>query len=179
MERYPNAYFRYLLEYHATRDFFECHELLEEYWKEHPDDPRSELWVGLIQLAVGHYHLRRGNSAGARKIYANALKRLNPSGLASLGLDGAMLLAKLQNRQERLIANKAVEYEELDLKIVDPEVETECRRLCGEYGLVWGVSSTDIAESVIHRHKLRDRSDVIAARAAAAELKKRSRPGAV
>ncbi len=30
---YPNAYLDYLVYFHGHRDYFECHEVLEEYWK--------------------------------------------------------------------------------------------------------------------------------------------------
>lgn len=33
---YPEAYVAFLHEFHTTRDYFECHEILEEYWKEDP-----------------------------------------------------------------------------------------------------------------------------------------------
>lgn len=49
---YPQAYIEYLEYYHGARDYFECHEVLEEYWKENPSSPLSAAWVGLIQLAV-------------------------------------------------------------------------------------------------------------------------------
>jgi len=129
-ERYPDAYLHYLMEYHATRDFFECHELLEEYWKEHPGDLRAEVWVGLIQLAVGHYHLRRGNYNGARKIYANALQRLNPPALEALGIDGGKLLHALERRQEKLLAGELVSYEEMDFDLIDPQLVSEMQRRC-------------------------------------------------
>ncbi|WP_260405419.1 DUF309 domain-containing protein, partial [Paenibacillus sp. 598K] len=64
---YPDDYIQYLIEFHVTRDYFECHELLEEYWKEQPgDDPFYDTWVGLIQIAVSQYHHRRSNHRGAR-----------------------------------------------------------------------------------------------------------------
>lgn len=31
---YPAEYLEYLVYFHADRDYFECHEILEEYWKE-------------------------------------------------------------------------------------------------------------------------------------------------
>ena len=31
---YPEAYIEYLMYFHGNRDYFECHEVLEEYWKE-------------------------------------------------------------------------------------------------------------------------------------------------
>ncbi len=63
---YPKAYIDYLVEFHATRDYFECHEILEEYWKEDPPKKRKRYWVGFIQLAVALYHHRRQNTAGQK-----------------------------------------------------------------------------------------------------------------
>ena len=57
-EAYPEAYIDFLVHFHGDRDWFECHERLEEYWKEHPDDPKSDTWVGLIQVAeIGRAHV--------------------------------------------------------------------------------------------------------------------------
>lgn len=93
--KYPDAYIRYLAEFHGTRDYFECHEILEEYWKEHPGDEQAQLWHGLIQIAVGQYHLRRGNREGARKMLRSAWQRLSPPLLEQAGLDGGLLRRQL------------------------------------------------------------------------------------
>jgi predicted metal-dependent hydrolase len=29
---YPQAYVAYLAEFYGSRNFFECHEIMEEYW---------------------------------------------------------------------------------------------------------------------------------------------------
>ena len=47
-----------------NREFFECHEVLEDVWT--PErGPRRLFLQGLIHLAVGFYHCQRGNPAGA------------------------------------------------------------------------------------------------------------------
>jgi predicted metal-dependent hydrolase len=43
---------------------FHAHEVLEDAWKQSPEQER-ELWRGLAQLAVGQTHLLRGNARGA------------------------------------------------------------------------------------------------------------------
>ncbi len=73
---YPKAYIDYLVEFHATRDYFECHEILEEFWKEDPPKKRKRYWVGFIQLAVALYHHRRQNTAGAKRLMANSIRIL-------------------------------------------------------------------------------------------------------
>lgn len=170
---YPDEYVGYLLHFHATRDFFECHELLEEYWKEHPDDGLSLQWIGLIGVAVGQYHERRGNRQGAAKCYRQAMNRLERAEMAVLGLDGAQLHRQLTVRAAA--AEEGHPYEDLMLPISDEELLERCLQSCREQNLEWGSASAMDNEALIHRHKLRDRSEVIAARAESLELKRQSR----
>ncbi|TYP72587.1 DUF309 domain-containing protein [Paenibacillus methanolicus] len=166
--RYPRAYVRYLVEFHATRDYFECHELLEEHWKEHPGDPFADTWVGLIQLAVGCYHHRRGNLSGAVKMFMQASNRLKAETLKELGLDGERSIALLNER--RAAASAGAAFLDVQLPIVDEWLSGECLRMTREDGLIWGAPSTG-DESLTERHRLRDRSDVLAAREAALKAK--------
>ncbi|ALS27903.1 hypothetical protein IJ21_25070 [Paenibacillus sp. 32O-W] len=176
-ERYPDAYIDYLVEFHATRDYFECHEILEEYWKSHPDDGLGDAWVGLIQLAVGQYHSRRGNISGARKMFASAERRLTDEHMRRLGLDAAAMKAIVAEAISALAERSGTSaYRSFDLPIADPELLRMCREASRLRGLVWGEEPRPEA-AVVHRHKLRDRSGVIAARAAAAEAKARARNG--
>jgi predicted metal-dependent hydrolase len=57
------------------RHFFECHDTLEEIWSGLRGEPR-DFFQGLIQAAVGFYHLGNGNRSGARSVLARALERL-------------------------------------------------------------------------------------------------------
>ncbi|EFM12053.1 protein of unknown function DUF309 [Paenibacillus curdlanolyticus YK9] len=174
-QRYPLSYISYLSEFHATRDFFECHELLEEYWKEHPNEPLTDTWHGLIQLAVGLYHHRRGNRAGALKMWAQALIRLHADKLEQLGLDGRALLSELAERRKLLELDATYGYTDMTLSIQDAQLKAACLQQCEENGWVWGMPSSEADESVIHRHLTRDRSEVVAARALSAEQKRQAR----
>ncbi|WJH34118.1 DUF309 domain-containing protein [Paenibacillus sp. CC-CFT747] len=87
MGHYPEEYRAYLVYFHAERDYFECHEILEEYWKSNPQDPLAPAWVGLIQLAVGLYHERRSNTSGALKMLNGANSRLTEDALEKLGIE--------------------------------------------------------------------------------------------
>ncbi|WP_218197281.1 DUF309 domain-containing protein, partial [Pseudomonas sp. 2995-1] len=62
---YPDAYIEYLIEFHGTRDYFECHEIMEEYWKKN----KEKHWHTLIQLAVAIYHERQHNYDGSLRLY--------------------------------------------------------------------------------------------------------------
>jgi len=56
-------------------EFFECHEVLEEAWTpEH--GPRRAFLQSLIHVAVGSYHLQRGNPEGAVRQLRKALRKL-------------------------------------------------------------------------------------------------------
>jgi len=46
------------------REFFACHEVLEEIWRAERDPVRL-LYQGTLQIGVGFHHLGRGNWVGA------------------------------------------------------------------------------------------------------------------
>lgn len=160
----------YLIQFHAVRDYFECHELLEEYWKQHPEDRYAHLYVALIQVAVGQYHERRGNRSGAVKMYQSATSKLKLSSLTPLGISSEDLLEQLDERVQA--ASLGLEFEDIDMWITDEFLLQECMRRTDSLSLEWGAPSPKWDDALIHRHKLRDRSEVIAARAAAQELRR-------
>jgi predicted metal-dependent hydrolase len=55
--------------------FFECHDTLEEVWSG-VRGPSRDFFQGLIQVAVGFYHLGNGNRAGAITLLRRSLARL-------------------------------------------------------------------------------------------------------
>lgn len=57
--------------------FFECHDTLEELWAG-VRGPSRDFFQGLIQVAVGFYHLGNGNTVGAGRLFARSLRRLEP-----------------------------------------------------------------------------------------------------
>lgn len=72
-ERCPEQYYRFFDKFNA-REFYECHDLLEEIWME---DKTNKFLQGLLQLAVGIYHFECGNVTGARWMFTNAQKYLS------------------------------------------------------------------------------------------------------
>ena len=58
-----------------NREFFECHEVLEEEWT--PETGARRLFLqSLIHMAVGFYHAQRGNRVGAVRQLRKGLKKL-------------------------------------------------------------------------------------------------------
>lgn len=171
----PDALLLYLAAYHGSRDFFECHEIMEEYWKQQAGTRHESCWLALIRIAVACYHMRRGNRSGACKMMEKALQELNPALIKELGLDGRRLADRMREALRRWNAEAKPIYEDLDLPISDPHLMREAERVCREHGWVWGTPSDQIDPAVIHRHLTRDRSGVIEARLKAAEQKRRER----
>ncbi|WP_274365270.1 DUF309 domain-containing protein [Paenibacillus thermotolerans] len=169
--RYPQAYIDFLVRFHGDRDFFECHELLEDYWKEHPECPFRQVWVGLIQAAVGLYHQRRGNFRGAVKSFAGSIRNSDPALLRELGIDADDWLKRLAERRALLLTDSCVLYEDLDIPLQEEALFERCRSRADELGLHWGSPSDMQRRELIHRHMLRDRSDVIEKRRKALETR--------
>ncbi|MED0678474.1 DUF309 domain-containing protein [Aneurinibacillus thermoaerophilus] len=166
---YPEALIDYLVYFHADRDYFECHEVLEEYWKSLPKEERNEMWVGLIQIAVGLYHHRRGNFAGAEKMIAGALKRLDAAELDQYGFFGQELIDRLIVRKQEIHERKP--YTDMNLPIRSDKLLRACEIRCSKRNVRW-LSTSDLQnEFLLHKHTLRNRSEVIKAREA--ELKRR------
>ncbi len=158
---YPQAYINFLVHFHGDRDYFECHEVLEEYWKEDEKDKRKRYWVALIQIAVSLYHHRRGNYSGSLKMMRNALFILESESeaLALLGLNKEKLLTLLKNRIIEIDCQQP--YSSLFLPIEDEELLRICKTRCLDTGLVWGSVSDISNNSLVNRHTLRDRNNVI------------------
>lgn len=161
---YPNAYIQYLIHFHGDRDYFECHEILEEYWKEEPRGKRKPHWVGLIQIAVSLYHHRRGNWKGAARMMEHALAILQKeeAAIRELGLDYEALLHLLGDKLDDIIHQRA--YKSIMLPIADAKLTQTCIQQCRKMGLQFGSDSDMTNLSLLHRHTMRDRSDVIAER---------------
>ncbi|MCE4047165.1 DUF309 domain-containing protein [Niallia sp. BSM11] len=170
---YPDEYIEYLAHFHGDQDFFECHEILEEYWKEVDPGNKESIWVSFILMAVSCYHHRRGNFTGARKTLEKAIIMFKHGNWiwSDYGLDEHILLARLEERLHNI--NNQLPFKPLVLPINDAFLEEQCVKWCLSHGMEWK-SSLIPAEAIVHRHLTRDRSEVILERnAAIAERKER------
>ncbi|MGG4496947.1 DUF309 domain-containing protein [Brevibacillus reuszeri] len=161
---YPQSYLDYLVQFHVERDYFECHEILEEYWKSAPPHERKPVWVGLIQIAVGLYHQRRGNLSGAIKMLTSALALVNEhqSDIRQLGLDSTALNTLLVQRLEEMKQGKA--YHSLSLPVADSALQKAYEQACLNKNSVKDNVSNMEDVYLLNKHTLRDRSDVYAER---------------
>ncbi len=174
---YSKAYIDYLAHFHGLRDYFECHEILEEHWKEDPRGSRKLHWVGLIQIAVGLYHHRRGNFTGAKRMIANAIRisKSESEELDKLAINIDQLSKNLSN--ELQLINTHSPYQGFDIPLTSSTLQTACEERCRELECTYG-SKSDLSNiELIHRHTRRDRSDVIEERKQQFEIKQQKRNG--
>ena len=68
------------------RKFWEAHESWETLWLVAESD-LVEYLQGLIQIAAAYHHIQRGTLRGAPRLFAAALKRLEPFPLVCCGVD--------------------------------------------------------------------------------------------
>lgn len=158
---YPNEYIEFLVHFHGDRDYFECHEILEEYWKKTDPTNKNSIWVGLILLAVANYHHRRENYRGAKRTLEKSIIILqeNETDLQKIGLDSILLL-KLLN-VKLIDITQEEKYSSYSLPITDQSLLKICDKLCIQKNYTWGKESELQNKALIHRHALRDRSEVI------------------
>lgn len=175
MSKYPISYIQFLSHFHGDRDYFECHEILEEYWKATDAGNKKSIWVGFILLAVSNYHYRRKNFPGAIRTLEKAYSIFSHehSHLTKLGIDHEALIKVLSTRENRLKQNAP--YTSFNLPISDPVLISLCQEECKENGFKWCSNSDPNNLELIHRHASRDRSDVILDRKMALEERQKER----
>lgn len=89
------------LELFNAAEWYRCHDCFEALWHETMAPERSAL-QGLLQIAVAHLHLERGNRNGATILIGEGLGRLAPYGDQALGLDLRPLKLALEQRLQAL-----------------------------------------------------------------------------
>lgn len=98
---YDRLYVQFIKLFNEERDFYQCHDVMEELWLE---EGRKPLLQGLLQVAVGLHHFQNDNRSGAIKLLEAALHKLHayPNmimgiDLQKLRIDAESILVELQN----------------------------------------------------------------------------------
>ncbi|NQX48050.1 DUF309 domain-containing protein [Paenibacillus tritici] len=123
---YEPLYLAYLIYFNRDRDYFECHEVLEELWLEKQRDP---LYKALLQVAVGLYHFRNNNVRGGLILLKQSHEVLGRYPAVTLGIDLAKLVQEAGEYTARLEAfeEQPFAYYDLTIRMVDPVLEEEVR----------------------------------------------------
>jgi predicted metal-dependent hydrolase len=84
-----------------AEQWYACHDGFEELWHE-TQGPSRRVLQGILQIAVAHLHLERGNLRGATVLLGEGLGRLRSSGPSQFGLDLEALRACATRRLQTL-----------------------------------------------------------------------------
>jgi uncharacterized protein len=88
--------------------YFEAHECLEHVWHAAPLDD-TDLWQGVIQIAVGGVHVQRGNPTGAVTMFERAADRLRPYPALHRGIDVTAAVTACERAAAQVRAGTEVE----------------------------------------------------------------------
>jgi predicted metal-dependent hydrolase len=95
------------------RRYFEAHDVWEDFWHEYREVDRLFL-QGLIQVAVGFYHLENGNGKGSCSQFTKALAKLEPYVPRHQGIEVGKLLHDV--RQWLTVAERVSQGESVHIE---------------------------------------------------------------
>jgi uncharacterized protein len=88
--------------------FFECHDTLEDLWHG-TRGPARDFFQGLIQVAVGFYHLGNSNTTGGRSQFGKAMRNLDSYGREYLRVDLDALRADVREWIRKIDAGEPLQ----------------------------------------------------------------------
>ncbi|MGB3532979.1 MAG: DUF309 domain-containing protein [Microcoleaceae cyanobacterium] len=106
----PAAFWQGIEEFNQ-HEFYACHDTLEALWMESME-PEKRFYQGVLQIAVGLYHLSNQNRRGAMMLMGEGIRRLDYyqpdySGInvEKLVIQTSVLLKQLQQAEVEKIDN--------------------------------------------------------------------------
>ena len=110
MEEKNRSVFERGVELFKRREFFDCHEALEEIWTP-ARGPERLFLQALIHFAVGFYHHQRGNPVGAGRQLRKGLKKIAPYLPEFQGIETEALRREVSRRLEQIAGGtESVDY---------------------------------------------------------------------
>lgn len=154
---------QFMMYFNEHQDYFECHEVLEEYWKEIAPKDKTHPLTAWILLSTGMYHWRRGNQKGALRTLENSQERfkMNMDSVFFEGIQLQKLLSHLDQSVELIRGRQP--FQSFSIGISSPDL----KRIIESQPKPIPVTG----DHLIHKHMLRDRSEILNAR----EEKRRNR----
>jgi predicted metal-dependent hydrolase len=98
-------------------EWYACHDGFEELWHE-TQAPCRRVLQAILQVAVAHLHLERGNRRGATVLLGEGLGRLQGAGDACFGLD--LNLLRQRSRDRLLALQQEKDPDALALPVLSP-----------------------------------------------------------
>ncbi len=81
--------------------YFECHEVIEDAWKEE-QGPVRIMYQGILQIGVACYHVQKKNWRGAMKVLERGIPKTGRFTPSCMGIDIAQLLADAEAIRQEL-----------------------------------------------------------------------------
>lgn len=149
------AFQRFLYEFSVTRDYFECHELLEDLWKKLAPRNKNHELVGFILLSTGMYHWRRNNFKGAHKSFRKANLLLSQLPIEDCHFVTSFDYNHLVHSVDQAANQSAqlIPYSPMYFIVTDPYLSQQMES--------FPLPVEPITEEILHKHLLRDRTEVI------------------
>ncbi len=161
-------FINFIVYFNSNQDYFECHEVLEEYWKSIPDTNKDHPLTAYILLATGMYHWRRNNKTGARRTLEKAKTKFQSFHVTHSAyteeINFEQLIHNVTNSVNRL--EQDLPFEAFPITIQSARIAELVDKETKSMVLL----PLD-SDAVIHKHMLRDRSDILRER----EEKKKGR----
>ncbi|GKV67911.1 hypothetical protein NCCP2716_04090 [Sporosarcina sp. NCCP-2716] len=149
---------QFLVYFNTNGDYFEGHEVLEDYWKSVSAHTKIHPLTAFILLTTGMYHWRRGNFEGSSRTLHKAQQRfreaipLFPDYAEEIDLDG--LLLDMDNAV-RTIRDRQP-FKPFAIRGLSPDLAGKTQAAALTLPLLPAGS-----DPVIHKHMLRDRTDIL------------------
>ena len=105
-----------------SRDWYNCHETLEDLWLGETGEVRNFL-QGALQIAVALHHWRNGNHGGAVSLLESGVKYLSRVSDACLWVDVAALIADADQVRGALVQLGKERMDSLDQALI-PLIQT-------------------------------------------------------
>lgn len=128
---YSHLYLLFLYYFNIKRDYYECHDCLEELWL---DEQRDRFYQGLLQVAVGLYHFRWNNVMGSILLFEAALEKLEPYPEQYRGINKGKIEAEAREYLQKLYSyeQQPFAFYDLTIEIINPELEKLLNELIEE-----------------------------------------------
>jgi hypothetical protein len=157
----------FIVYFNENEDYFECHEVLEEYWKSLENRNKAHPLTAFILLSTAMYHWRRGNFDGALRTLRKAERNFKTLSEQS-PFNELLNFEQLQNdiSKSLTLLNNRNTFQPFKICIRSSDLQQIVKNNSISMNLLpFG------SDSIIHKHMLRDRTDILKER----EEKKKGR----
>lgn len=147
-------FIQFIIHFNVEKDYFECHEVGEEYWKALAPKNKMHPLTGWIQMAVGMYHWRRSNYPGALRSFIRSKAKLSNAGIWIEGFDESILIEQISDAISAVTDREP--FHPFFLPVTSKELQQDVERHLTEHP-----PKAQDPHFIMHKHRLRDRSSII------------------